>query len=270
MYSIELTIAADSHLVSVFRAIKRFDENALMGPTLELLRSEQPLHIHIDRPDRTSLLTRLLELLEELEALHISYSIAINNVPPPKPGAPSPYWKPRSGNKSDLVSELEDASQQAAAREIAAETLKDYTPPEPPPSYKLLHERWQELDFDDLLPSEQNYVRVWALRAEVQNGGFATYFHNSSGDHAHETAAALHSIGSTDVLEIHSDAIELLTSIGEFKVHRAERWEALAKLADDAFVELNSRFYDTAEDVVGMALRAVELDYESRGMLPGS
>src|SRR5690606_4488792 len=123
------------------------------------------------------------------------------------------------------------------------------------------------IDFAELLPSEQNYIHIWALRAEVNNGGFASYFDNSAGDNALDTQASLLSVGSSDVHSMLLDAIVLLDAGGGYSANRADRSEIASQLADDAFAVVNNRFYDTSEDVVGMAFLVVEAEYKSKGMI---
>jgi len=261
-YSLELIIDAREKAANAIRAVKLFDGSVVMGTILQLMRERKPLDIHLDRADRAEILRRLVNLLDELDRQEISYHISANNVP-----RSSHLWKPSSWTRLDVVSEMAAADIVAEDRRRAAELMKDYVPPEPPPSRKLLDQRWREVVFSDLLASEQNYIFIWAMRAEVNNGGFATYFDNSSGDHALQTKAALAFIGSKHVYAILSDAIQLLETAGGYTTNRRARWEITRNLAEDAFTELNSRFYDTSEDVAGLAFRIVELDYESRGML---
>lgn len=82
-----------------------------------------------------------------------------------------------------------------------------------------------------------------------------------------QTQAALKSIGSQDVYAILSEAINRLDTAGGYSTDRAARWRIASELEDDAFTDLNKRFYGTAEDVVGMAFRVVELDYASNGLV---
>lgn len=50
--------------------------------------------------------------------------------------------------------------------------------------------------FSNLSSSEQMFILVWELEAEVNNGGFHQFFFNSAGDRANRTPAALRSIGA--------------------------------------------------------------------------
>ncbi len=261
-YSIELTIDAGEKAAKAFRAVKAFDNSAVMGTTLQLMRESKPLEIHLDREDRADILCCLNELLEELDRLQIAYQMSANNVP-----RSSHLWKQTNWTRSDVLSEMAAAEIVAEERRRAAESVKDYVPPEPPPSRKLLDQRWRDIEFSELFVSEQNYIYIWAMRAEINNGGFGTFFDNSSGDTALQVQAALASIGSSEVHAILSDALGLLENAGGYSTDRQTRWAVTSELADDAFTQLNSRFYDTSEDVVGMAFHLLEADYESKGML---
>jgi len=261
-YSLELTIDAGDKAAKAFRALKRFDSTVVMGTALELMRESKPMSILLDRPGREDILRRLVDLLEELDQLGIPFEITANNVP-----SSSPLWNPDSWQHSDVVSALNEAETVATERRQAAEQMKDYVPARPPASRELLDQRWRDVEFSELLASEQQYIYVWELRAEVYNGGFATYFGNSAGDHALQTQAALTSIGCNDVRSILSDALQLLQTSGGYSVDRAVRWETTSQLAENAFANLNERFYNTTEDVVGIAFRIVEAEYESEGLL---
>lgn len=256
IYSLELTIDAGHKGAKAFRAIKRFDSSFIMGTTLQLMREQRPLDLHLDRADRSALLRRINDLLGELEELGIPFFMQANNVP-----RSSPLWKPNPWTRSDLLAEMRAAETFDGERALSAQAMKDASQPEPSPSHKRLDRRWRDLKFSDLLDSEKNYINIWALRAEVLSGGFDQYFYNSSGDHASETLEALTSIGSRDVQAILAAALQLLETAGGYSTDRYVRWDILSQLGEDAFADLNSRFYDTSEDTLGLAFRLVEVDY---------
>ncbi|ACG73323.1 hypothetical protein AnaeK_2095 [Anaeromyxobacter sp. K] len=56
--------------------------------------------------------------------------------------------------------------------------------------------RADRVGFDELSPSEAALLDVWALEAEVNNGGFDQYFLNASGDRARGALAGLELIGA--------------------------------------------------------------------------
>src|SRR5262245_26824721 len=63
--------------------------------------------------------------------------------------------------------------------------------------WPIAHER-----FADLSPSEQVFILVWEVEAEVNNGGFNQFFFNSAGDRASATVAALRTIGAERMASI--------------------------------------------------------------------
>ena len=54
---------------------------------------------------------------------------------------------------------------------------------------------WDE-GLSSLSPSEQIFVTVWELEAEINNGGFSQYYFNSAGDNAKAVVEALEAIGA--------------------------------------------------------------------------
>lgn len=261
-YSLELTIDGSDKASMAFKAIKRFNCSLDMGSALHLMREHKPLDIPLDGTDRAETLGRLVDLLDELEQFGISYEISANNVP-----RSSHLWEPSKWTRSEVVLAFSSAERDVKERRHAEEFMMNYVPPEPSPARQLLDQRWRDVSFSDLLKSEQSFIHIWALQAEVNNGGFAIYFDNSSGDTALQTQTALEEIGSVEVHSVLSDAIQLLGSAGGYTSNRQSRWKITSQLAKDAFADLNSRFFETSEDVVGMAFRNVETDYKSMGML---
>src|SRR5262249_28874458 len=107
MRSIDVTISAGSQEVTAFRAIKRFQPAAMLGPTLALLRSAQPLHVDLAHcEDCLACLSSLLQLLDELEQLQISYAVELSDQLLETGDLP-PVWLRRSGTKADIAAALE-------------------------------------------------------------------------------------------------------------------------------------------------------------------
>ncbi|MFC7339675.1 DUF4375 domain-containing protein [Haloferula chungangensis] len=261
-YSLELTIDAGGRTTEIVRAVKAFDRNLVMGTVLNLLRERKALVIALDGKNRVEVLRRLSKLLEELTRLQTEYQLLANNVP-----RSSHLWEPQNWNLPDILKELSAAEEAAEDRKRAEEVMRDYVPPEPPPSRKLFDQRWRDVAFPSLFSSEQQYLYIWSLVAEVNNGGFAVYFDNSSGDDALQALTALESIGSEEVIDVLSDAIALVERDGEYPIVREERWAAVQALPDDAFTQLNNRFYDRTEDPAEIAFQLVESEYQTKRML---
>jgi hypothetical protein len=251
MRSIDLTIVAGSQAVTAFKAIKRFDPSAMLGPTLALLRSAQPLPIDLANcHDLLACFSSLLQLLDELDELRIPYRIEISDrVQSVNEGAP--VWVPRPGSKADVVESLEIERKRKLDRDAAAEWRKSYQPPELPIRRTLhsemLHERWQRLEVEALLPEERDLILLWELHVEVSNGTFDQYLCNSSGDHALEAVDTLRRIGLKTVLDILLQVLDALP--GGWCPEREERNRRVASVPDrfEVFRTLTDAYHEAIE-----------------------
>jgi hypothetical protein len=243
-----------------------------MGTALERMRERTPFDILLDGSDRTDILRRLIDLLDELARLQIPYELSANNVP-----RSSHLWAPGAWTREDVISALEVEQQRVIDAEVAAKQAEEWLKSAEGQACVAMRERldrirnhltsrWDSLGFDNLRPSEKNYVHVWWLCVEVETGAFQQYFDNSAGDTAMDALVALQSIGANDAYKILSDALNRFQSVGGFKTVRKERWESLILLPENAFDDETQRFYDLSEDLRAMALMKVELDYESVGI----
>jgi len=92
--------------------------------------------------------------------------------------------------------------------------------------------RFWKVDFSKLTNAEQVFVCIWELEAQVNNGGFAQYFLNSSGDNAHKIIAALQSIGANLTAKTVKQAIDVFGPSGPPASH-VERQEVIEKLSEE-------------------------------------
>ena len=260
-YSLEIMIDGTSH-AKLFRAIKQFDDAIVVGTALQSLRDRTPFAVALDTPERAQILGRLLTLIDEIDRLGATYEITANNVP-----KSSHLWEPVKWRRLEIETAFATAQRRVEERERIAEIVANFEPPPPSPSRELFDYRWHEISFDSLLPEEQRYIMIWAMRAEVNNGGFATYFYNSSGDSAEETLSALEHIGSLEIEEILDDAVGMFDDAGGYDSDRHTRVERLNQLPNDCFIQLNTRFYEATEDVVTAAFGLVESAYVEQSML---
>ncbi len=272
-HSLELTIDAQEMAVKAFPAVKRFDNKVVMGIALQRMRERKPFDIPLSC-DREAVLIRLVELLEEHERLQIPYEISANNVP-----RSSHLWEPRIWTLVDARFALETVRQRAVEAEQEQQRREEWLSSPAGREYvatierldkvrDFLRSRWESLGFDNLRPSEKDYLYVWWLYVEVINGAFDQYFSNSTGDTALLALSALQSLGADGAHAILVDAVHQFDPVGGYKSDRAERGECLDALPDGAFDDETRRFYDLAEDVRAIALLEVERDYERDGITP--
>jgi hypothetical protein len=140
--------------------------------------------------------------------------------------------------------------------------------PEFRPTRTLLDDRWRDLGFDRLLPEERDFIILWWLEAEVFNGGFHQYFHNSSGDAAPEALVALEVLGAHTSARILRDALTEL-ACEPFVRDTEQRRTHLMKLdrSIDRFDRVTDELQDLPEDFVSLAIARVKTAYEDNGVL---
>jgi len=104
--------------------------------------------------------------------------------------------------------------------------------------------RFWKVDFSELTEAEQIFVCIWELEAEVNNGGFEQYFHNSSGDNAQKIVAALRSIGANLTAQILQQAIDVFGPSGPSadQTKRQEEIEGLSEEQKDLWNKLDTDF----------------------------
>lgn len=110
------------------------------------------------------------------------------------------------------------------------------------------------------MPAHQRYyIAVFRCDAEINNGGLAQYFVNSSGDNWRDALAGLEAMGSTDRLAVVREAISLFGSDGpsESRDKRQDQLSKLYKKNNSIFEALESRYYDSDEVVEVLATRFV-------------
>jgi uncharacterized protein DUF4375 len=115
-------------------------------------------------------------------------------------------------------------------------------------AFEMACARYRDVGFDCLSEIERMLVAIWALEADVNNGGFHQYYFNSSGDTACYAPAALRAIGAPIMAGIVDKANSLFGPIGP-PVSRDERQQALSALTEQMWDDLDRQFYEYPEDI---------------------
>jgi hypothetical protein len=105
--------------------------------------------------------------------------------------------------------------------------------------------------FDDLLEHDKVLVTIWALEADVNNGGFDQYYFNSSGDTAFFAPEALRLIGAHRTADIVRAANARFGSDGPPR-DPSLREDVLFQLTEndeDLFEDCDRAFYDYPDDL---------------------
>jgi HEAT repeat protein len=115
--------------------------------------------------------------------------------------------------------------------------------------------------FDGLSQAQQYYYAVFVYDAEVNNGGHAQYFVNSSGAHWRAAIAGLKAVGAVERSKILGEATALFGARGpsEDDEARHKQLAGFSKRVDESLDALDKRYYSCDENVgVLLCLYAIE------------
>ena len=142
-----------------------------------------------------------------------------------------------------------------------------------PTEDQLVHDRWGRVGFANLLPEEQDYIMIWWLRVEVNNGTFAQYFSNETGNHAQQALDGLKKCGAMEGVRLLQEAMDLFMPYGgytpdwELRNRWIDKLEAEAgNMSEDAFRQVSNAFQDSLEPMLTFALKRVHKAYERASM----
>ena len=113
---------------------------------------------------------------------------------------------------------------------------------------------------EKLSGEEKAIVYIEELEREVNNGGFAQYFHNSSGDNTEEAIRSLRKIGSIKFLSLIESAKAQFPN-SYVPVNHTERQQILGEMEDEArraWNDLDSEFYKYEEDIYSLLFAYIE------------
>jgi uncharacterized protein DUF4375 len=107
--------------------------------------------------------------------------------------------------------------------------------------------------FEALSPEEQAFMLVWALEADLNNGGFNQYFFNSNSDHAAAVPGAMRTIGAPQTAEVVERALALFPD-GVPPTSRDERQDLLEEIDPDEelFESLDDAFLAYPHDLTAL------------------
>jgi hypothetical protein len=139
---------------------------------------------------------------------------------------------------------------------------------------QIVHDRWGRLGFENLLVEEKDYIMIWWLRAEVNNGAFQQYFSNETGDHAQQALDALKKCGAVEGARLLQEAMDLFLPHGGYTTDRDVRNDRIEELESqpnsqeprDAFRQVSTAFQKSSEPMLALALKRVKEAYKREGM----
>jgi hypothetical protein len=122
-----------------------------------------------------------------------------------------------------------------------------------------LDDKADKSGFASLTPEQKHYEAVMEADGEIDNGGLAQYFGNSSGDDWREAVAGYQTMGMKERFSILKEAAAMFGPEGP-STNQQTRDEQLAKLYrqnDKAFDVLDNRYFDCKEVIDAWTTRYV-------------
>lgn len=115
-------------------------------------------------------------------------------------------------------------------------------------------------NFESLPEIDRVLVTIWALEAEVNNGGFDQFFFNTAGELAFYAPTALKAIGAHEMARIAAAANAVFGEGGPPRDHdeRQTRLLAITGNAEDTFDDLDRSFYAYPDDIAKLLAAYVE------------
>ena len=158
------------------------------------------------------------------------------------------YSRNPDQNTEKLLSQLRDCPKERVA-EAAADGLAALAGVTNPSAF--VFEQLESNGWDGLSTEQQRYYAVLVYNGEVNNGGHAQYFVNSSGDYYKVAMAGLNAIGATKREKILSQSVELFGGNGPSTENdtRHEQLAAFSKSQDSKLDSLDSQYYKCDENI---------------------
>jgi len=121
-------------------------------------------------------------------------------------------------------------------------------------------ERLDNVGFDELEESEKVLSTIWAMEAEVNNGGFDQFFFNSAGDLAFYGPKALRAIGANTMAELSERANSIFGKEGPSRDWDTRRHILLSFCEKyNGFLDkIDDQFYEYPDDLASMMEQYVE------------
>ncbi len=112
-------------------------------------------------------------------------------------------------------------------------------------------ERIEAKEFDALTDSERFYWAIWWLESEANNGTFDQYFHNSSGEWAHEALQGLKAVGALQMAAIFHKAIDLFpnSQVPKDSEKRNQILNSFTLSQEEELEKLSHSFTDYPDDL---------------------
>ena len=108
-----------------------------------------------------------------------------------------------------------------------------------------------KLGFDGMREPERVLATIWAIEAEINNGGFDQLFYNTAGDISFYAVVALKSIGANKMAKISEDALSIFGVDGPPKDggERRDKLNSFGAKHEDLLDHLSYKFTEYPDNL---------------------
>jgi hypothetical protein len=130
--------------------------------------------------------------------------------------------------------------------------------------------QYGKVAYDKQSKPQQVFSAVWGLESEVNNGGFAQYFENSTGEMALDTEAALRAIGAHRAAGIVAKAVAVFPGGAPPRDHDARQrlLDSVSDEARSAWENLDQEFFKYPDDLTSLLYAWVKAHPYEFGSVP--
>jgi len=123
----------------------------------------------------------------------------------------------------------------------------------------VIYDKESEAGYEELTEAEQTVYCIDSLLREMENGGFAQFFHHDSGANTADTMEALERIRSAKVLAVFQEVVNFFPD-GEVPKDEDDRislFDQIESELTDEIAACDDKFYDAGENLVELTLKFV-------------
>ena len=123
----------------------------------------------------------------------------------------------------------------------------------------VIYDKESEAGYDELTAAEQTVYCIDSLLREMENGGFAQFFHHDSGANAADTMEALERIRSSQVLAVFHKVVNFFPDgeVPQDEDDRISQFDQIESELTDEIAACDDKFYDADENLVELTLQYV-------------
>ena len=124
----------------------------------------------------------------------------------------------------------------------------------------VIYDKESEVGYDELNEAEKTVFCIDQLLREMENGGFVQFIHHEAGARAEDTLESLERIKAPVSAALLDQIIGLFPdrNVPVDEDDRIDAFDNIESEHADKIAQLDDRFYDSGENLVGLTLRFVQ------------